>query len=185
MVDDGEERTVRGLGQNGGVQGGAAADIEGAPVHIHHAGAGGDRSQEGQSEELSDREDQVAGDLIQVVFDPGGVVRVVVEGQLQEDGRGPDLPHFAQRCGGYRPDLVRQGVDGAQIVGDDVGGPLALDAAGVIESNGTSGSAVLSLRGGVGVEGQVEVKVSRVGGGDGVGRRHTGGRRWVEQRPRY
>lgn len=48
LVDDGEERTVRGLGQNGGVQGGAAADIEGAPVHVHHAGAGGDRTQEGQ-----------------------------------------------------------------------------------------------------------------------------------------
>ena len=167
LVEDGEAGAVVGLGQHGGGGGGLIPDIQVAPGDVHHGGAGGLGIQEGQAEVFRQGEDNVAGNGVQIVLHPGGVVRVVVIAQLQEHRGGPHPPHLADGGGGFRPDLVGQGVDGFQAVGNELGGPLALCGAGVVIDQDAPGLAVLLLWGGVGVEGQVEIVVSGVGGPDG------------------
>ena len=126
-------------------------------------------------EEFRQRQHQIAGDGVQIVDNPVGVGHVVVEGQLQQHGWGPHPADLADGGGGLGPHQVGQGIDGLQPVGNQLGRLPALGASGVVEGDRALGLAVLPLRRGVGVKGQVQVEIAGVGGRDGGGGRHIRG----------
>ena len=95
--------------------------------------------------------------------------------KLQQHRGEPGLADLSQRGGGPCGHLLRQGVDVPEVFHEQLRRPAAVGAGGIVEGENAPALALGAGAGGVGVEGQVEVKVSRVGGGDGVGRRHTGG----------
>ena len=104
---------------------------------------------------------------------PAGVGVVVVVSQLQQHGGHPGPPHLPQRGGGAGIDLLRQRVDGLEVPHEDVGGTLAVGAAGIVEGDDAPDEALPAAVGaGVGVERQIEVIVSGVALPDGAGSRH-------------
>ena len=136
---------------------------------------GVDGPDEGDGEIVGEAEHQVAGDLSEVIFDPAGVVLVVVVPQLQQYGGELGVPDLPQGGGGAGDHLVRQGVDGAEVVDENLGGAPALGAGGVVEGDDAPDAAVVALAGGVGVEGQIEVVPPGVGLPDGGAGGHVGG----------
>ena len=93
--------------------------------------------------------------------------------QLQQHRRHAGLAHLPQGGGGAGIDLFRQGVNALEIPHEDVGGPLAVGAARVVEGdNAADGALPAAVRAAVGVEGQVEVVVPCIALTDGAGRRH-------------
>ena len=175
LVEHLQPGPVIGLGKHGGGGAGHGTDVQITPAHIHHRVAGGAGLQEGQAKIFGEGQDDISGDGVQVVFHPGGVVWVVVVAQLQKDRRGPDQPHLPDGGGSLGPDLVGQGVDGLQAVGHQGGRLLAPDRAGEVEDDDPPHLAVFPLGGGIGVEGQMEIVVARVGGPDGGRGGHIGG----------
>src|SRR5699024_3154234 len=70
---------------------------------------------------------------------------------------------------------VGLGVNGLQPIGQELGRPHPPGAAGEVEGDDPLVLPRLPLAGSVGVKGQVEVIVPRVGGADGGGGGHVGG----------
>ena len=107
-----------------------------------------------------------------MALQPGGVGVVVVVPDLQQHRGEPGLAHLPQGGGGPGGDLIWQGVDLPQLLGDQLRRPLAVDAAGIVEGDDAPLLAVAALRGGVGVEGQVQVELPLVGLPDGAAGGH-------------
>ena len=88
-----------------------------------------------QPEILRQGQYEVGGDGLDAALYPAGVGVVVVVSQLQQHGGHPGPPHLPQRGGGAGIDLLRQRVDGLEVPHEDVGGTLAVGAAGVVEGD--------------------------------------------------
>ena len=174
-VEDGDGGPVGGLGEDGGGCVGPGPDVQTAPLHIYHPGAAVFRLEEGDAEILGQGQHDDPGGAVQVGFDPVGILHIVVEGQLDEDGGGGDLSDLPQSGGGLGAHQIGIGVDGLQAICDEFCRPLAVGAARVVEDDGPSGPARHVPGGGVGVEGQMEVVAPGVGGGDGRSGGHIRG----------
>ena len=164
---------VGDVGDHGGAGAGAAAQIQGA-ADVYRALPGVCGPDEGNVKKVREAENEIPGNLRQAVLDPAGVLVVVVIAQLQQHGGEFRVPHLAKACGGPGDHLVGQGVDAAQVVDKDLRGPLALGAGGVVEGDDAAHIAVVVRRGGVGVEGQIEVVPAGVGLPDGAAGGHVG-----------
>ena len=166
---------IRNAGNYGGIRSGAAAEVQGAAAGVDRGLPGIYGPDEGDAEIVGEAEDQVPGDLRDVVLNPAGVLIVVVVPDLQQHGGEFGIPNLPQAGGGAGHHLVGQGIDAPQVVDEDLGRPLALGAGGVVEGDDAADVAVVALRGGVGVEGQVEVVPALVGLPDGAAGGHVGG----------
>lgn len=106
---------------------------------------------------------QGAGDQLDVVDDPEGVLGVVMVGQFDEIGRSLYQTQLSQRGVCHRSDFGGIRIDDLQVFCKDLRGACSLGAGGVIVN-----VAPLKLSGesrwcGVGMEGQMEIVVSSVG----------------------
>ena len=89
---------------------------------------------------------------------------------LHQHRRHGGLAHLPQ--GGGRADihLIRQRIDGPQILHDQLGATPAVGGGGIVKGDDTPGPALAgAVAGGVGVEGQIEVVVPLVPLPDGCG----------------
>ena len=86
---------VVGVGHHLGRGGGTGTDVEGSLTHRNSALADGPRSDKGEAKVFCQREDHIPGDGIDVIFNPIGVLHIVVIGKFDEHSRGLGFGHLA------------------------------------------------------------------------------------------
>ena len=121
LVEDGKPRAVIGFCNHRGCGRRPGANVEIAPVYINNTLTDGPlRSQEGDSKVFGERQDNGSGNFIQMGFDPGGVILIIVVAQFNEYRWGAGLAHLPYRCGGLCTNPVGQGIDCFQIFHHDL-----------------------------------------------------------------
>ena len=167
-------RAVGYAGDNGGAGVGTAAEVERAAPGVNGGVPGVGGPDEGDAEVVRQAQDQVPGDLREVVLNPPRILHVVVVAQLQQYGGELGVAHLPQAGGGAGDGPVGQGVDLPQVVDKNLGSPLALGAGGVVEGDDPPHAAVVAGPRRVGMEGQIEVIPPLVGLADGASGGHVG-----------
>ena len=104
---------------------------------------------------------------------PLGVGGVIVVADLQQHRGHLRLAHLPQGGGGAGRHQLGQGIDLLQIRHEDVGGPPAVGAGGIVKGDDAPLTALAAaVAAGVGVEGQIEVVAAPCRLGDGGGSGH-------------
>lgn len=117
FVNDRHLGAVVELGDGRRVKVRPAVNIQGAQLRPDFPGQGIAVREEGNAEIFCEGEHDALRHGVDVGDDPLGVVRVVVEPQLQQDRRRPDPANLADGGGGFRADQVGKGVDGLEAIG--------------------------------------------------------------------
>ncbi len=111
----------------------AGKPIDGcAPGGGNGAGIDGLRTKEGDVKILGQGKDDIGGDGVDVIFNPAGVLIIVVVGEFNQDGRGPGQADFPDGRGGEGADLRGIEIDVLEVLDDNISSPFSVDAAGII-----------------------------------------------------